>query len=157
MRIIRICNSLAFANDLQMQVWERNAPLYQIHLMKHCRNTCRLHVVTSKAGLKWTVIRHALLHLLHEHRTWTAVDLIKEIHLASPSTIYRNLEALVKHGIVAPIVVHNGETYYEQITDREHHDHLICKKCNAVECTPCPAPKLEEHRLELTSVCSSCV
>lgn len=60
-------------------------------------------------------------------------DVCKKIPQADFSTIYRNVEALTKEGILKKIVVTEDLTVYEY-ADKDHaHDHFICNECGEVE------------------------
>ncbi|MBU1007004.1 MAG: transcriptional repressor [Candidatus Omnitrophica bacterium] len=50
------------------------------------------------------------------------------------ATVYRNLELLVRIGLVWKFDVGDDKTRYEiaQWSRETHHHHLICKKCNSV-------------------------
>lgn len=50
----------------------------------------------------------------------------------SRSTVYRNLSALVKNGVVTQIAVSNGPDRYDYMKNREKHGHAICKICGAI-------------------------
>ncbi len=121
---------------------------------KH-RYQCDINRLIKDAGLKWTTARHTIITHFTEPRTWSASQLLKEIEWIDTSTIYRNLKKLAKHKIITPLLQHNGEVHYEW-SDRDHHDHLVCDDCDIIECTPCPAPKLGSHKLELQGLCSAC-
>lgn len=47
----------------------------------------------------------------------------------SRSTVYRNLNVLVREGMLMQIPVSNGPDRYDYIHNREKHGHAICKKC----------------------------
>ena len=48
-------------------------------------------------------------------------------------TIYRALEALTKAGLVRRIDLQHPHTHYELSVEGDHHHHLVCKTCDAVE------------------------
>ena len=50
------------------------------------------------------------------------------------STIYRNLELLVRIGLVWKFDAGDNKARYEiaKRPDENHHHHLICKKCNSI-------------------------
>lgn len=84
------------------------------------------------------------------------------------STVYRTLTALAEQGVVDVVQTENGAALY-RVCSREHHHHLLCKKCG--EATEIQAQVVEqltrelavahgftqvEHRLELLGVCPKC-
>ncbi len=124
-------------------------------LMDKHRNACNINDVIKNHGLKWSVIRHTIVTHFTKPRVWSASQLMEAIEWPDISTIYRNLKKLTERELIEPLLVHNGQTYYEW-SERDHHDHVICSDCDAVECVPCPTPKLNSHRLQLHDLCSSC-
>ncbi len=61
-------------------------------------------------------------------RNYPAVKKLK----ADPVTIYRILDVFVVSGLVKRIELGEGKFRYER-TDREHHHHVICTSCGAME------------------------
>lgn len=47
----------------------------------------------------------------------------------SRSTVYRNLNGLVKKGMIQQIAVSNGPDRYDYKENRQKHGHIICKQC----------------------------
>ena len=83
--------------------------------------------------------RQAILDILNrEGRHMSAGQVYKATSSSYPSvglaTVYRNLDLLVKTGLVWKFDAGNNRAMYE-IAGRPgegHHHHLICKKCNSV-------------------------
>lgn len=48
------------------------------------------------------------------------------------ATVYRTLKLLVESGLAAPNRLGDNQTRYEPEIPGEHHDHLVCVRCNAV-------------------------
>ena len=86
-------------------------------------------------------------------------------------TLYRSLETLVEKSLARPVDLRHGHTDYELTTDREHHHHIVCENCGAIEDFEwCPEPNLEkkilkntrnfskltDHSLEFFGVCKKC-
>lgn len=91
------------------------------------------------------------------------------------STAYRNLAVLEQAGVVHRIATVGDFARYELAEDlTEHHHHLICSSCGAVEDFTVPASlertlqrvtaeisddagfRAESHRLDLIGRCASC-
>ncbi len=86
----------------------------------------------------------------------------------SLSTIYRNIEKLLKNNILIKDYTDSAVARYS-IKNNEHRHRLKCMKCNkTVELKECPLEnigekiesdtgfKLKEHKLELAGYCSEC-
>lgn len=125
----------------------------------------------KKERLRITEPRKALLRLLgglgkphsaeeiHELLGADAFDLV---------TIYRNLEAFEKAGIINRIPTESGKSLFELNAEQHHYHHIICRKCHRTEkLHTCEVLKLEKlasdlgysevtHVLELYGVCESC-
>lgn len=88
-------------------------------------------------GYKQTKLRSFLLTFLsHKKKPYTAQELqsfahrkIGSIHKTS---IYRELEFLVKKKILTEIFFTDGVIRYE-LTDLPHHHHLVCRNCHNIE------------------------
>lgn len=116
---------------------------------------CEVERDLGERGLRITKDRHAILKLFADRRAWTAAQIHKQLRGADLSTVYRNIRALEASGALAAAHVRGDEAYYE-LADLPHHDHLLCERCAAAECIPCPARKLATHRLELLGLCGAC-
>lgn len=70
--------------------------------------------------------------LSKEHAHLTSNQVYEEIRdrlpAVNPSTVYRALERLVKHGKVSVSDMGTGAAVYETLADGLHH-HLVCQKC----------------------------
>jgi len=92
---------------------------------------------------------------------------LKGAHLA---TIYRTLPLLLEAGMIQQTMLSAGERhFYESVVEREHHDHLVCQKCNKViefrseafetmerEIAAQYDFELTSHIHELIGVCAKC-
>lgn len=91
----------------------------------------------KKAGLKVTLPRVKILSILHnpENQHVSAEDVYKilleqheEIGLA---TVYRVLNQFDDAGIITRHHFEGGKSVFE-LTQKKHHDHLVCLKCGKV-------------------------
>ncbi len=91
-----------------------------------------------KAGLKVTLPRMKVLRILEEanphHLSAEDVyqrlkDMGEEVGLA---TVYRVLTQFDEAGLIVRHNFEGGHSVYE-IDQGEHHDHMVCIKCNRVE------------------------
>jgi Fur family transcriptional regulator, ferric uptake regulator len=104
---------------------DREISWYYNKLSKYC---CRL-----------TKPRRAILDILSSTGAHLSADQIYKEALkissnGSLSTIYRNLELLVRIGLVWKFDAGDNKARYEiaKRPDESHHHHLICKKCNTI-------------------------
>ena len=90
------------------------------------------------AGLKITMPRLKILeileksndhHLSAEDIYRVLLDMGEDIGLA---TVYRVLTQFVEAGLINRHNFEDGYSVYE-LTNEEHHDHLVCVKCGRVE------------------------
>ena len=89
----------------------------------------------------------------------------KQVHFGL-ATVYRTLALLCELGISQQRHFGDNKTLYDNVLNKPHHDHLICRECGKIvefECLPIErlqeevAEKhgfvLENHRLELYGRC----
>lgn len=107
-------------------------------------------------GLRRTKDRHRILRRFDELRAWSVAELQAALPRIDLSTVYRNVQKLTDAGVLAEIRIHGKEARYER-ADRAHHDHLVCDRCAAARCVPCPVDGLtSRHSLELYGTCEGC-
>lgn len=85
------------------------------------------------------------------------------------ATVYRTLQALADGGDVDVLRTGDGEALYRRCARREHHHHLVCRRCGAT--VEIDGPTVEawaervgaahgfsdiEHTMELSGTCSAC-
>ncbi|PWU21898.1 MAG: transcriptional repressor [Candidatus Rokuibacteriota bacterium] len=125
-------------------------------------------------GLRITRQRVLVLEALRdEPHDATAQQLHERLRAAGTpiglATIYRTLASLSEAGAVDALAHRRGETCYRLCTSPGHHHHLVCTECHrVVELADCELdPWLdgvaaahgfvaEDHRLEVTGICSTC-
>jgi Fe2+ or Zn2+ uptake regulation protein len=56
-----------------------------------------------------------------------------ELPLTDLVTVYRNLEAFEKLGVLQRIPLENGSQVFELVAPDEHYHHLICRECHKAE------------------------
>lgn len=87
----------------------------------------------------------------------------------SAATVYRTMKLLAECGLASARRFDDGQTRYEPAIGRHHHDHLICKQCQAIiEFEDDRIESLQQavarrhgflvthHKLELYGLCSAC-
>ena len=122
-------------------------------------------------GLRLTRQRRALLRLVDG---WTGAFTVAELHARARrdepgiglATVYRTLELLRTAGAVRLLSVAGRSSYVR--CREEHHHHLVCTSCGAVEDTDlCAAPSTAEiarrhgfaaaaHDLDIYGTCRRC-
>jgi Fur family ferric uptake transcriptional regulator len=86
----------------------------------------------------------------------------------SQATVYRTMKLLTDCGLAHARNFQDGQTRYE-VSDHEHHDHLICTRCGRI--VEFVEPKIEQlqdkvasrhgfvvtdHKMELYGLCGDC-
>lgn len=88
---------------------------------------------------------------------------------ANKTTVYRELDFLAAQGILVEINAGDGKKRYE-LGQCGHHHHILCLRCNAVECVKIDNCALEEqlsrvdlknfkvtgHALNFFGLCAGC-
>ena len=78
--------------------------------------------------------------LAHAH-TLTLAELGRKIPAADHSTLFRNVERLVKDGVVRKIIISQRVSAYELVRADKHHDHFVCDTCDEGTAIDMPRPK----------------
>ena len=126
-----------------------------------------------EGGLRWTDQRRMIVDVFlgsNDHLTLDELHALakKRDRGVGQATIYRTLRLLVECG-VAQERHFNRVTCFEIAGEREHHDHLICKRCGAIlefRGTDVDAMKrkvaarfgfeLVSHELDIYGICAAC-
>jgi len=140
--------------------------------VKEHRATFRSYM--DEKGLKTTRQRNQILDMfLAVKRHVSVEELYREIREKHPSigyaTVYRTLKLFADSGIAREIEFGDGQTRYEPLIAGEHHDHLVCLQCGAIEefshegieslqeeVARQHAFTIVTHRLELYGLCAAC-
>ncbi len=128
--------------------------------------------VLQAAGHKATPARVLLLKALWEEKKPVAASYLqKKLKGALDRvTLYRNLEALIHSGVVREVDFRHDHAHYELNILRDHHHHIVCTSCGAVEDVGCEvelfAKKLAskatkfsaitDHSTEFFGLCNAC-
>lgn len=93
-------------------------------------------------GFRITPRRRRLAQILAEHREPLAapaiVALVNRTVSANKTTVYRDLAAWTRAGILHAVAVRSGVTSYE-LAGRSHHHHIVCVSCGQMRDTDSPA------------------
>ncbi len=95
--------------------------------------TSKLHLKVKKAGGRMTKVRTQIIECIqHSGCLTTQADirahLLKNHLKPNRSTLFRELQFLVKHAIINKSIL-AGVEYYEV---PHHHHHLVCVQCRAI-------------------------
>jgi Fur family transcriptional regulator, ferric uptake regulator len=126
-------------------------------------------------GQRYTTKRRALVDAVEKASNPVAVPDLARRRGLPQSSVYRNLAVLEQAGVVHRVMTHEEFGRYELAEDlTQHHHHLVCRSCGAVEDVTV-APSLERqvqrslvdvedrtgfsavsHRLDLIGTCRNC-
>ena len=85
----------------------------------------------KQSGLRITPARKQIIErLVSSDFPLSAADLLREVKV-NKSTIYREIDSLLKYRIIISVGFCDGVKRYELLR-LEHHHHLICMKCKSV-------------------------
>ena len=95
----------------------------------HLRQQC------ASRGVRMTPQRDVLLHVLSETMGHpTADDLVKKVRKVLPTvshaTVYRNVQELVRAGLIGTLERSGAAVQFEMNPD--HHHHFMCRRCQRV-------------------------
>ena len=93
----------------------------------------------QETTLRPTPQRFAVLeHLVRHHTHSTAEEIFRAVNRADPraslATVYNNLNALVRAGLVREVVSGGKAARYDASLKRHHH--FVCERCGGVEDVP---------------------
>ncbi len=127
--------------------------------------------ILKQHSLKATPQRLCVLDVLEKCGHATLEDIEKQTKLKFPtlslSTIYRNLNEMLKKEILSEVKLVNKKEYYE-IT-KENHAHLVCSKCGKIEdfklnideiienVQPSTSNKIYNATLSFDTICKECL
>jgi Fur family ferric uptake transcriptional regulator len=128
----------------------------------------------SRGRLKATKQREEILNIFlnstgHKNLAQIHAQVVKVNPKIGYTTVYRTLKLLTRSGLAAQRKFADGETRYEPISEKTHHDHLICLDCGKIiEFEDKALEMLQEtialhhhfkvfhHKMELYGRCAEC-
>ncbi len=128
----------------------------------------------AKKGLRSTHQRDIILDVfLSTHEHLSVEELYLKVKISHPgigqATVYRTLKLFVEAGLAREMTLSDGQTRYEHQLAGEHHDHLICIRCNAIiefedetierlqkEIAQRHGFVLTSHKMQLCGLCPAC-
>jgi Fur family ferric uptake transcriptional regulator len=134
----------------------------------------RLREYLRGRNLRMTPERRWVLQgVLSREGHFDAEELLAFLHRrhmpVSRATLYRTLDHLAASGLVKRHRFGQGHALFEHIYGRQHHDHLVCDRCNAViEFTNDEIERLQDevceqhgfkvtnHVMQIFGICRTC-
>jgi Fur family ferric uptake transcriptional regulator len=128
------------------------------------------------AGQRYTSKRRTLVEILdRESQPMSIPDILRRRRGLAQSSVYRNLTVLERAHVARRVITGEDHSHFELAEDlTEHHHHLVCSTCGAVEDVTIP-PGLERsvertlddvaadtgftavsHRIDLIGTCRNC-
>lgn len=110
----------------------------------------------NERGLNTTQQRISIAKIFFSMKGhYSLEDIYEKINKRMPSigqtTVYRTIKLLCEVGLAEELQVGDGVARYEMASDKEHHDHLVCKECGkTVEFN---LPDVEKIQQELAESC----
>ena len=135
------------------------------------RGAIKIPELLRASGLRVTKQREAILALLVASSKPLAVETItsKAESRLDLATAYRALQEFERLNLVRRVLLPGGRALYEMVG--EHHHHVTCRNCGAIEDVEVCLPphinrslsrkarsfaRIEEHALEFFGTCRSC-
>jgi Fe2+ or Zn2+ uptake regulation protein len=141
----------------------------------HKRSARELQGQLKESGNRMTKARQALLEIFTgNHSPMSAHQLGQQLRErgidVNKTTIYREIDFLIEQKIVREIDLLDGKKRYEIFNEDSHHHHLVCTKCNLIQCVELPRDlemlekkisreygfKIDGHILEFFGRCGDC-
>lgn len=114
-------------------------------------------------GLRLTRAREAIVDSLKKSTEPISIADLTSTTDVDQATIYRNIPALIKAGVIESITVGPNDVRYS--LTNHHHDHAICNECGKIEHIHCTAPKtpkissfakIDHHEVTYYGLCKNC-
>ncbi len=89
-------------------------------------------------GERITTVRRALIQILSkDHQPVSVQEILKKLKssaiAANKTTVYRQLETLLKYNFVHEVRLSDRSVLYELANGNDHHHHLVCLGCGSIE------------------------
>lgn len=126
-------------------------------------------------GHRMTKVRKATLELLVKAKVPVpAADILAGLCRRSlevnKTTVYREIDFLLAQRILREVDLLDGKKRYELLFENDHHHHMICTKCSAIQCIEMHHDlddlerdlhskfkfKVTSHTLEFFGLCQKC-
>lgn len=108
----------------------------------------------STCSMRTSVYKDRIVSLLREQHLLTIAQIHQAIPEADYSTIFRNVEQLLKLKKLRKLVIDGKSPAYELADSR--HDHFICNDCGQVEEVTIALPSLHGRTVDEVTVRGTC-
>lgn len=112
--------------------------------------------------MRTNLYKNKILNLLEKHHLLKISDMHKRIKVADYSTVYRNIEQLVREDRVRKVVLDKDTVLYEINKENNNHDHFLCLDCGYIEEIKISSesiPLLNKHKIKdllVRGLCENC-
>ncbi len=104
--------------------------------------------------MRTNVYKGQILKLLKKKHLLTIAEIHKAVPNADYSTVFRNVEQLLKGKQIKKIMVDNRSIAYE--FSKDSHDHFICNDCGKVESIHLPRNSIKDRKIDDITIRGSC-
>lgn len=104
--------------------------------------------------MRTNIYKEHILKLLNKKHLLTIADIHKAIPDADYSTIFRNIEQLLKDKEIKKVMIDNKSIAYE--SSKDSHDHFICNDCGTIESIHIPHTFIKGRKVDDITVRGSC-
>jgi len=105
--------------------------------------------------MRTNIYKNQIVNLLKKKHLLTIAQIHKAIPNADYSTVFRNVEQLLKNSVIKRVLVDSKSIAYESAS--ESHDHFICNDCGKIESIQIPHNLIEGRKIDDITVRGSCV
>lgn len=131
-----------------------------------------LHFLHTK-NARITRAREAIIDIIFSKRKpLSAAEVISNLKrknvFVNKTTVYRELDFLLKNGLLKPVFLKPGTVHYESAF-LPHHHHLVCDTCGSIAEIDCVVDEqkllqkiktngfeVKQHKFELYGTCTNC-
>ena len=104
--------------------------------------------------MRTNVYKEHILKLLKKKHLLTIAEIHKAIPDADYSTVFRNVEQLLKDKEIKKVMIDNKSIAYE--SSKDSHDHFICNDCGTIESIHIPRKSIKGRKVDDVTVRGSC-
>lgn len=83
--------------------------------------------------MRTSLYKAKILEVFKHAHVLSIADVQAQLGKVDFSTVYRNIEILIKEGLLKKIIVNEDLTVFELVNKEHKHDHFICNDCGKVE------------------------
>lgn len=126
-------------------------------------------------GMRMTIVRQLVIRAMLKSNHPVSVALLietlaKQGKRVNKTTVYREVQALLEAKVIREVNLLDGYLRYELNLNSGHHHHIVCTKCNDIQCVQMDHDldqiekrikrqhgfQVTDHVLEFFGCCASC-